>query len=69
RLVSGSRDDDQSYWTAPGPYQISVEWHTALSPSSKTRPDDDVDQFPHESKGWRPTTLTSNPVTVTVQSP
>lgn len=65
RLVSGTRGDVQSHWTAAGRYQISVEWHTGLA-ASATRPDDGHLQ---DIQDWRPITLTSNPVTVTVQSP
>jgi hypothetical protein len=66
RLISGSRGDVQSYWTAAGQYQISIEWHTALAPGATTRPDDVAFE---ETKEWRTITLTSNPVTVTVRSP
>jgi hypothetical protein len=71
RLAFGFRGDDRAYWTSSGQYQISVEWHTALAPSTTTRPHDDPfhdDPF-GDTGQWRTTTLTSNPVTVTVRSP
>ena len=66
RLVSGFRGDGvHAYWTAPGQYEVSVEWRTAVAPARNTKPPYASD----DGEVWRPTTLTSNAVTIGVKSP
>ena len=70
RLASGFRDDDRyAYWTSPGEYRVSVQWRTAIAPVGKTSPPQRPADVPDEENDWRPTTLSSNSVTITVKCP
>ena len=70
RLASGFRNDDRyAYWTSPGEYRVSVQWRTAIAPVGKTSPSQRPADVPEEGNDWRPTTLSSNSVTITVKSP
>ena len=71
RLLSGLRGDAvHAYWTEPGRYQVSVEWRTAVAPARNTKaPERSPYASSDDGAGWRPTTLTSNAVTIRVKSP